>query len=58
MLKKKTKFEAMTTEEYQPKYKWRETWLGEGHQDIVSLDGDLQFGRIYLDLTSRSRARQ
>ncbi|MFA1621677.1 hypothetical protein ACDY96_02310 [Rhizobium mongolense] len=48
----------MTTEEYQPKYKWRETWLGEGHQDIVSLDGDLQFGRIYLDLTSRSRARQ
>ncbi|ULJ76255.1 hypothetical protein [Rhizobium gallicum] len=44
--------------EYQPKYKWRETWPGEDHQDVVSLDGDLQFGRIYLDLTSGSRARQ
>ncbi|MBB4228509.1 hypothetical protein [Rhizobium mongolense] len=48
----------MTTEEYQPKYKWRETWPGEGHQDFVSVDGDLQFGRIYLDLTTSSRARQ
>ncbi|MEX2695463.1 hypothetical protein [Rhizobium mongolense] len=48
----------MTTGEYQPKYKWRETWPGEGHQDFVSVDGDLQFGRIYLDLTSGSPARQ
>ncbi|WP_455874550.1 hypothetical protein [Rhizobium yanglingense] len=48
----------MMTEEYQPKYKWRETWPGEDHQDFVSLDGDLQFVRIYLDLTSGSRARQ
>ncbi|APO72523.1 hypothetical protein IE4872_PD02007 (plasmid) [Rhizobium gallicum] len=44
--------------EYQPKYKWRETWPGEDHQDVVSLDGDLQFGRIYLDLTSGPPARQ
>jgi len=39
--------------EYQPKYKWRETWPGEGHQDFAAWDGDLQFGRILLDLTSQ-----
>ncbi|TCU05373.1 hypothetical protein EV132_13634 [Rhizobium sullae] len=48
----------MTTEEFQPKYKWRESWPGEGHQDFVSWDGDLQFGRILLDLATASRALQ
>ncbi|WP_244564758.1 hypothetical protein [Rhizobium sullae] len=48
----------MATEEYEPKYKWREAWPGEGHQDFVSWDGDLQFGRILLDLTTASRALQ
>jgi hypothetical protein len=35
--------------EYTPKYKWRETWPGEGHQDFAAWDDDLQFGRILLD---------
>jgi len=36
-------------EPYKPKYKWRETWPGEGHQDFAAWDGDLQFGRISYD---------
>jgi hypothetical protein len=43
--------------EYRPKYKWRETWPGEGHQDFAAWDEDLQFGRILEDLTSPKRGQ-
>ncbi len=44
-------------DQYQPKYKWRETWPGEGHQDFAGFDGEQSFGRIQLDtLTSSSWA--
>lgn len=41
--------------DYQPKHKWRETWLDESHQDFAAWEGDLQFGRIFLDLTSLNK---
>ncbi|NKM89349.1 hypothetical protein GFL54_35160 [Rhizobium laguerreae] len=31
---------------YQPIYKWRETWPGEGHQDLSGFDGEQSFDRI------------
>jgi hypothetical protein len=34
---------------YQPKYKWRETWPGEGHQDFAAWDGETPVGRIRLE---------
>ncbi|TAV99943.1 hypothetical protein ELI24_16920 [Rhizobium ruizarguesonis] len=40
---------------YQPRYKWRETWPGEGHQDFSGFDGEQSFGRIQLDQTSHSK---
>lgn len=42
-------------EPYSPRYKWRETWPGESHQDYVALDGELSFGRIQLDKTSHMK---
>jgi hypothetical protein len=42
-------------EEYVPRYKWRETWPGEGHQDFVGVDGDEIFGRIMLDTTTHTK---
>ncbi|SEI13936.1 hypothetical protein SAMN05216228_10262 [Rhizobium tibeticum] len=47
----------MTATEYRPKYKWRETWPGEGHQDFAAWDEDLQFGRILEDRTSPKRGQ-
>jgi hypothetical protein len=43
------------TEVYQPRYRWRETWPGEGHQDYQAFDGDQSFGRIQLDKTSHTK---
>ncbi|WP_313906210.1 hypothetical protein [Rhizobium leguminosarum] len=40
---------------YQPRYKWREIWPGEGHQDFSGFDGEQPFGRIQLDQTSHSK---
>ncbi|MBY5325227.1 hypothetical protein [Rhizobium leguminosarum] len=42
-------------DQYQPKYKWRETWPGEGPQDFSGFDGELSFGRIQLDQTSHGK---
>ena len=42
------------SEEYQPKYRWKETWPGEGHQDFQAFEGNQSFGRIQLDKTSGS----
>ncbi|WP_245384558.1 hypothetical protein [Rhizobium leguminosarum] len=42
-------------DQYQPKYKWRETWPGEGHQDFAGFDGEQSFGRIQLDTLTSSR---
>lgn len=39
------------------KHKWRETWLDESHQDFAAWEGDLQFGRIFLDLTSLKKGQ-
>lgn len=43
------------SETYLPRYKWRETWPGEGHQDFVGWDGEESFGRIQLDTTTHNR---
>nr|WP_246799888.1 hypothetical protein [Rhizobium indicum] len=40
---------------YQPLYKWRETWPGEGHQDFTGFDGEQSFGRIQLDQASHGK---
>ncbi|WP_027687045.1 hypothetical protein [Rhizobium leguminosarum] len=40
---------------YQPIYKWREIWPGEGHQDFTGFDGEQSFGRIQLDQTSHGK---
>lgn len=42
-------------DQYQPIYKWRETWPGEGHQDFSSFDGDQSFGRIQVDEVTTSK---
>ncbi|WHO79661.1 hypothetical protein [Rhizobium leguminosarum] len=34
---------------------WRETWLGEGHQDFTGYDDDQSFGRIQLDQTGHCK---
>lgn len=36
------------TEEYKPKYRWTETWPGEGHKDYIGLDGGDTVGRLQL----------
>ncbi|TBB27355.1 hypothetical protein ELH48_09435 [Rhizobium ruizarguesonis] len=43
------------SDEYRPLYKWRETWLGEGHQDFSGFDEEQSFGRIQLDQTSHTK---
>lgn len=40
---------------YEPKYKWRETWPGEGRQDFTGYDGDDIVARIRLDTTTSDR---
>ncbi|MBW9052297.1 hypothetical protein JNB85_07690 [Rhizobium mesosinicum] len=40
---------------YEPKYKWRETWPGEGRQDFTGYDGDDIVGRIRLDTTTSDK---
>lgn len=30
----------------EPRYRWRETWPGEGHRDYAAWDGPRRFGRI------------
>lgn len=42
-------------DQYQPIYKWRQTWPGEGYQDFTGLDGEQSFGRIQLDQTSHGK---
>ncbi|MDP9813011.1 hypothetical protein J2W42_005882 [Rhizobium tibeticum] len=37
--------------EYQPKYRWKRRQV-KGHQDFAAWDGDSEFGRIVLDLTT------
>jgi hypothetical protein len=41
--------------QYEPRYKWRETWPGEGHQDFAAWDGEESFGRIQLDTITHNR---
>lgn len=43
------------SEEYRPRYKWRETWPGENKQDFAGYDGQDLFGRIQLDTTTSNR---
>ncbi|TAZ00090.1 hypothetical protein [Rhizobium leguminosarum] len=42
-------------DEYQPKYKWRETWPEEGGQGFEGIDGGECFGRVQLDTTTSNR---
>ncbi|WP_165422731.1 hypothetical protein [Rhizobium ruizarguesonis] len=37
------------SDEYQPKYRWRQTWQ---FQDFTGFYGEQSFGRIQLDQTS------
>jgi len=42
--------------EYQPRYKWRETWPGEESQDFIGYDGEDVVGRIRLDKTTHGKS--
>jgi hypothetical protein len=42
-------------EKYSPRYKWRETWPGEGKQDFTGYDGEYVVGRIRLDTTTHGK---
>ncbi|MGG7576410.1 hypothetical protein [Rhizobium sp. Nf11,1] len=46
----------MTDEEYKPRYKCKETWTGEGHEDYHAFDDRQSFGRIQLDKTTHTKA--
>ncbi|MBY3441758.1 hypothetical protein HFN83_03680 [Rhizobium laguerreae] len=39
----------------EPRYRWRETWPGEGHEDAAAFDGPRQFGRIMLETNGTMR---
>jgi hypothetical protein len=43
------------TADYQPRYKWTETWPGEGKQDFVAIENGEPFGRIQLDEITHNR---
>lgn len=32
-----------------PRYRWRDTWPGEGHRDYQAWDGPRAFGRIFYE---------
>ncbi|MDR7148031.1 hypothetical protein [Rhizobium sp. BE258] len=44
--------------EYKPKYRWKETWPGEGQEDYEAFDVDKSFGRIQIDKTSDTKIGQ
>lgn len=35
-------------QDYKPRYKWKETWPGEGHQDYSGWDGADIIGRLQI----------
>lgn len=39
---------------WQKKYRWTETWAGEGHEDWTAFDGEIQIGRIMRDLATHN----
>jgi hypothetical protein len=41
----------------EPRYRWRETWPNEGHEDYRAWDGDRSFGRIMLEVTGTMRTK-
>ncbi|WP_320188614.1 hypothetical protein RMS29_027450 (plasmid) [Agrobacterium rosae] len=41
----------------QPRYRWRETWPGENHEDYLGWDGDRSFGRIMLETHGTMRRK-
>jgi hypothetical protein len=43
--------------DYIPRYRWRETWPGEGHQDYEASDGGTSFGRISLDTVTLKKGQ-
>jgi len=45
-------------EQYQPRYKWQETWPGGGKQDFVGYDGKEIVGRIQVDQTTSGKENQ
>jgi hypothetical protein len=49
--------ETSSDEEYTPRYKWRETWPGEGHQDFEGYDGKDVVGRIQIDETTSGKEK-
>ncbi len=40
-----------------PRYRWRETWPGENHEDYQGWDGDRAFGRIMLEINGTMRTK-
>ncbi|WP_146258633.1 hypothetical protein [Agrobacterium rosae] len=36
------------TDQYKPRYKWKETWPGEGHEDYSGWDGPDIIGRLQI----------
>ncbi len=43
----------MTT--WDKEYQWQATWPGEGHEDWVAYDGEIQIGRVMRDLATHNR---
>ena len=41
----------------EPRYPWRETWPGEGHEDYAAWDGDRQFGRISFESAGATKGK-
>ncbi|TCR01049.1 hypothetical protein [Neorhizobium sp. JUb45] len=40
---------------WQKKYRWAQTWPGEGLEDWIGYDGDICIGRIMRDKTTHSK---
>lgn len=40
-----------------PRYRWKETWPGEGHEDYQAWDGDRSFGRIMFETNGTMRGK-
>lgn len=45
------------SEQAEQKYKWYETWPGEGHEDYCGWNGDVAFGRIFYENTGPARGQ-
>lgn len=41
----------------EPRYRWKETWPGEGHEDYQAWDGPRAFGRIMLETNGTMRTQ-